>query len=358
MKDPILRAVDVTIEFSLRGRTLRAVRSASLEAAPGETLAIVGESGSGKSVLVKSFLGMLDKNGKVVSGRIEYGGMDLAGLKDERDWLAIRGGRIGMVFQDPMTALDPLMRVGDQVRESIELHRGLRGAAAAQAAVEMLDRVGIPEPERRARQYPHQFSGGMRQRAVIAAAVAAGPEILICDEPTTALDVTIQAQVLSLVKSLQRELGMSVIFITHDLGVVAKVADKVAVMYSGEVVETGTVDDVFYEPAHPYTWSLLASLPQLGVKGERLFSITGSPPSPFEDIKGDAFAPRNPHALKVDFMEPPPWFDVSPTHRVKSWLAHEWAPKVNPPPAVQRLEERVRTLSKEADSHGRGRTSR
>jgi oligopeptide transport system ATP-binding protein len=335
----ILEVDDLRVSFSLRGRRLSALRGASLELRRGETLAVVGESGSGKSVLAKTFLGMLDRNGRVDSGSIAFGGMELASFRTEKEWLAIRGKRIAMVFQDPMTALNPLKCVGEQIREAAALHRGLDRPASRAAVLETLERVGIDDPALRYRQYPHEFSGGMRQRAVIAAAIACKPEILICDEPTTALDVTVQAQILDLIKSLQRDLGMSVLFITHDLGVVANIAQRVAVMYSGQVIEEGLVDEVFYDPRAPYTWALLASLPQLGVKGEELWSIKGTPPSLFKEIRGDAFAPRNPLALEVDFVEEPPVFEVSPTHWARTWLLDPRAPRIEAPRSIQRLRE-------------------
>ncbi|HUX41615.1 MAG TPA: ABC transporter ATP-binding protein [Rectinemataceae bacterium] len=336
----LLEVRDLVIRFSLRGRMLTAIRGASLSLAEGETLAIVGESGSGKSVLTKSFIGMLDQNGRIDSGSILFDGQDLAAFRGEEDWLPLRGKKIAMVFQDPMTSLNPLLTVGRQIREVIELHRGLSGRKAELATVEMLDKVGIVDPERRADQYPHEFSGGMRQRAVIAIAIACRPRILICDEPTTALDVTIQAQILGLIKALQRDFAFTTIYITHDLGVVANVADKVAVMYAGKIVETGTTEDIFYDARHPYTWALLSSLPQLGVKGSPLYSISGTPPSLFKEIKGDAFAPRNPHALKIDFEREPPMFTVSPTHRAATWLLDPRAPRVDPPEAIRAMREK------------------
>jgi len=339
--ETILEVRDLRVSFSLRGRRLTALRGASLDLRRGETLAVVGESGSGKSVLAKTFLGMLDKNGRVDAGSILFDGKDLARYAKEKDWLAIRGKRIAMIFQDPMTALNPLKTVGEQIREAAALHRGLDRKASRAAVLEVLERVGIPEPELRYRQYPHEFSGGMRQRAVIAAAVACRPEILICDEPTTALDVTVQAQILDLIKSLQRELGMTVLFITHDLGVVASVAQRVAVMYSGQVIEEGSVREVFYDPRAPYTWALLASLPQLGVKGEDLYSIKGTPPSLFKEIVGDAFAPRNPQALEVDFRYEPPVFPVSDTHWARTWLMDPRAPRIEAPETVRRLRARL-----------------
>ncbi|MDA3811813.1 MAG: ABC transporter ATP-binding protein [Spirochaetaceae bacterium] len=341
-KEKILEVKDIVIQFNLRGKILTPVRNASLDLYYGETLAIVGESGSGKSVFTRSFLGMLDKNGSIASGTISFEGKNLAEYNEETQWLEIRGKKIAMIFQDPMTALNPLKTIGEQIREVIVLHRGMDKVSAKTESIEMLKKVGIPEPEVRYNQYPHEFSGGMRQRVVIAIAVACKPDILICDEPTTALDVTIQAQILKSLKDLQKEMGMSIIFITHDLGVVANVADRVAVMYSGEIIEFGQTDEIFYDPRHPYTWALLASLPQLGNKGEDLFTIHGTPPSLFQKIVGDAFAPRNPFALKIDFEEAPPWFAVSETHSAKTWLLHESAPFVEPPGIIQRLKEKSR----------------
>ena len=340
-KDPILSARDVEIQFSLRGDKLTAIRGCSLDLYDGETLAIVGESGSGKSVFTKSFLGMLDQNGSVTGGSIMYHGNDLAKYTTEKEWRTIRGKKIAMVMQDPMTSLNPLKKVGLQIQEAIELHQGLGKAEAKQEAIRMLDVVGIPNPHVRYNQYPHEFSGGMRQRAVIAIAVACHPEILICDEPTTALDVTIQAQILDLIRKLQKNLGMTIIYITHDLGVVANVADRVAVMYAGQIVEIGTCDEVFYDPRHPYSWALLSALPQLGIKGEKLPTIDGTPPNLFNKIVGDAFAPRNRKALAIDFKKEPPFFDVSPTHKAKTWYLDPRAPKVEQPESIQRLSQRM-----------------
>ena len=317
-KKPILSAKDVEITFSLRGNKLNAIRKCSLDLYDGETLAIVGESGSGKSVFTKTFVGMLDGNGSITGGSIMYDGKDLAKFKKEKEWMTIRGKKIAMVMQDPMTSLNPLKKVGKQIQECIELHQGLKGAVAKKATLQILEKVGIPYPEMRYNQYPHEFSGGMRQRVVIAIAVACRPQILICDEPTTALDVTIQAQILELIRNLQAEYHMSVIYITHDLGVVANVADRVAVMYAGQIVEVGKVDEIFYDARHPYTWALLSALPQLGVKGEALPTIDGTPPNLFNKIKGDAFAPRNRQALAIDFEEEPPYFEVSETHKAKT----------------------------------------
>ena len=341
-KTPILSAKDVEITFSLRGNKLNAIRKCSLDLYDGETLAIVGESGSGKSVFTKTFVGMLDGNGSITGGSIMYDGKDLAKFKKEKEWMTIRGKKIAMVMQDPMTSLNPLKKVGKQIQECIELHQGLKGAVAKKATLQILEKVGIPYPEMRYNQYPHEFSGGMRQRVVIAIAVACRPQILICDEPTTALDVTIQAQILELIRNLQAEYHMSVIYITHDLGVVANVADRVAVMYAGQIVEVGKVDEIFYDARHPYTWALLSALPQLGVKGEALPTIDGPPPNLFNKIKGDAFAPRNRQALAIDFEEEPPYFEVSETHKAKTWYLDPRAPKIEPPKSVQQLRQKMR----------------
>ena len=341
-KKPILSAKDVEITFSLRGNKLNAIRKCSLDLYDGETLAIVGESGSGKSVFTKTFVGMLDGNGSITGGSIMYDGKDLAKFKKEKEWMTIRGKKIAMVMQDPMTSLNPLKKVGKQIQECIELHQGLKGAVAKKATLQILEKVGIPYPEMRYNQYPHEFSGGMRQRVVIAIAVACRPQILICDEPTTALDVTIQAQILELIRNLQAEYHMSVIYITHDLGVVANVADRVAVMYAGQIVEVGKVDEIFYDARHPYTWALLSALPQLGVKGEALPTIDGTPPNLFNKIKGDAFAPRNRQALSIDFEEEPPYFEVSETHKAKTWYLDPRAPKIEPPKSVKQLRQKMR----------------
>ena len=337
MEQPLLSVSDLYIKFSLRGRVLTAIRGASLDLYAGETLAIVGESGSGKTVLTKSFVGMLDANGWVDSGFIRFAGQDLAKYRGDGQWRTIRGKKIAMVFQDPMTALNPLRTVGLQIKETVELHTPLRGMAAKNRAIELLAQVGIAQPEQRYHQYPHEFSGGMRQRVVIAIAMSCSPQILICDEPTTALDVTIQAQILDLIRQLQAEYNLTVIYITHDLGVVANVASRVAVMYAGEIVECGQSREIFYNAQHPYTWALLSSLPQLGIKGQPLFSIQGTPPNLFAEIKGDAYAPRNPYALEIDFVKRPPCFQVSPTHYARTWLLDERAPRIDPPEAIKHL---------------------
>ncbi len=338
---PILSARNVEVTFTLRGQKLNAIRHCSLDLYDGETLAIVGESGSGKSVFTKTFVGMLDKNGAVTGGSILYDGQDLAKFKTESQWRTIRGKKIAMVTQDPMTSLNPLKKIGVQIREAIELNQKIHGKAAKQEAMKLLELVGIPDAERRYDQYPHEFSGGMRQRVVIAIAVACNPQILICDEPTTALDVTIQAQILELIRKLQREKHMTIIYITHDLGVVANVADRVAVMYAGQIIEIGMANEIFFNPCHPYTWALLSAMPQLGVKGEKLPAIDGTPPNLFNKVSGDAFAPRNKKALNIDFLEEPPLFDVTSTHHAKTWMLDVRAPEVEQPLNVEKLNRKL-----------------
>ena len=336
-REVVLSVKDLVVKFNLRGQVLTAIRGISMDLYKGESLAIVGESGSGKSVFCKNFMGLLDNNGWIDNGTIEYGGMDLAKFKKEKEWIKIRGKRIAMVFQDPMTSLNPLKTVGKQIEEAFTLHNKVSKAEAKNRTLELLADVGIADPERRYKQYPHEFSGGMRQRVVIAIAMACVPEILICDEPTTALDVTIQAQILDLLKKLQEKYSLTIIYITHDLGVVANVADRIAVMYAGDIVEIGTCEEVFYDPKHPYTWALLSSLPQLGVKGEDLYAIKGTPPNLVHEIHGDAFAPRNPNALKVDFVARPPYFEVTPTHKARTWLLDPRSPKVEPPEIIRNI---------------------
>ncbi len=321
-RNTIFSAQELEIKFNLRGKILTAVRGASIDLFQGETLAIVGESGCGKSVFAKSFLGVLDKNGWISRGHIWFDGVDIARYETETDWLKIRGKKIAMVFQDPMTSLNPVKSIGEQIREVISWHFGTSKSESKELTIELLRQVGIDNAEVRYDQYPHMFSGGMRQRVVIATAIACKPKILICDEPTTALDVTVQAQILQLIKRLQQELDMSVIYITHDLGVVAGVADRVAVMYAGQIVEYGLVDEIFKNAQHPYTKALLMSLPQLAPRGGKLQAIKGSPPNLYKQIVGDAFAPRNPDAMQIDYEFEPPFFRVSNTHYAKTWLLH------------------------------------
>ncbi len=341
-KEPIISIKDLVVQFNVRSRILTAIRNVSLDVFPNETLAIVGESGSGKSVLTKTFTGMLDSNGHVESGEIWYEGQDLAKYTANAQWQGLRGKKIATVFQDPMTSLNPIVSIGEQIAEVIVKHQGKTRAEAKIDAIEMMTKVGIPNAAKRYGEYPFQYSGGMRQRIVIAIALACRPDVLICDEPTTALDVTIQAQIIELIKSLQKEFGFTAIYITHDLGVVASIADRVAVMYAGQVIEYGTAEEVFYAPAHPYTWALLSSLPQLSQRGGDLFTIHGTPPSLYHKVVGDAFAPRNPYALEIDYLEEPPMFSITETHAAKTWLLDPRAPKVEPPLAIQTLRAKLR----------------
>ena len=317
-RQPIISAKDVEITFSLRGKKLNAIRKCSLDLYDGETLAIVGESGSGKSVFTKTFVGMLDVNGKITGGSIMYEGRDMTKFT-EKDWLGVRGKKIAMVMQDPMTSLNPLKKIGKQIQESIEHHQGLKGAEAKKAAIEMLAKVGIPDPERRYEQYPHEFSGGMRQRVVIAIAAACRPQILICDEPTTALDVTIQAQILDLLRNLKNKINSSIMLITHDLGVIAEMADYVVVMYAGRVVEKGTVEEIFANPAHPYTIGLMASKPVVGKKVDKLYSIPGKVPNPINMPDYCYFKDRCEMQVEKCCGEYPHMIQLSPTHMVSCY---------------------------------------
>ncbi len=337
--DRLLQVKDLQISFHTLDGLLHAVRGVSFDLVRGETLAIVGESGSGKTVMTKSILGILPGNALVEAGEIQYDGKDLLQLK-EKDFQKLRGNRLSMVFQDPMSSLNPIMRVGKQLTETMMLKNHLSKAQAKAKALSLMQSVGISEPEKRFRQYPFELSGGMRQRIVIAIALSGDPDILICDEPTTALDVTIQAQILDLINKMKEERELSVIFISHDLGVVAKMADRVAVMYAGKIVEYGTTEEIFYEAAHPYTWALLSAIPDLHSK-ERLLSIPGTPPNLLDPPKGDAFAARNRYALKIDLEEEPPFFKVSDTHFAATWLLHPSAPKVELPDMLMRRMQRM-----------------
>ena len=335
-KKIVLSAKDVEVKFRVRDNYLTAIRGVSLDLYEGETFAIVGESGSGKSVFTKTFTGMLESNGSVTRGSVMFHGKDLTKLKTDKDWEGIRGAKIATIFQDPMTSLNPIRTIGSQITEVIEKHQGISKAEAKAKAIELMERVGIKNAADRFDEYPFQYSGGMRQRIVIAIALSCHPEILICDEPTTALDVTIQAQIISLIRDLQKELKFTTLYITHDLGVVANVADR---------IEYGTVEEIFFDPRHPYTWALLSSLPQLGVKGQELYYITGTPPSLYNEIKGDAFAPRNEHALKIDFVQEPPFFRVSDTHFAKTWLLDPRAPKLEKPEVIRDLHEKIKQMT-------------
>ena len=323
--EPILSVKDLSVSFQAFAGTVHAVRDVNFDLMKGETLAIVGESGSGKAVTIKAILGILAKNGHIDSGSILYQGEDMAKYK-EKDFYKIRGKRIS---------------------EALILSGSIEKSKAKQRAIELMEAVGIPNAAERYEAYPFQFSGGMRQRIVIAIALACNPEILICDEPTTALDVTIQARILELINDMKREHDLSVIFITHDLGVVANIADRVCVMYAGRIVEVGTCEDIFYHPAHPYTWALLSAMPDLHTE-ETLYAIPGAPPNMLHPPKGDAFAARNKYAMKIDFEKEPPYFKISDTHYAATWLLHSDAPKVEMP---EILQHRIARMKEEAE-HG------
>lgn len=322
----ILEVKNLSVIFRLRGKILNVIRNVDFDLNKNEVHAIVGESGSGKSVFTKAIAGMLDDNGQITQGQVSLNGQSLIDLS-KKEWQGIRGKKLSFVFQDPMTSLNPLKKIGHQLVEVLMLHQNMAKKQAKIEAIKLLEQVGIQNPDMRYNQYPFEFSGGMRQRVVIANAIACQPDVLICDEPTTALDVTIQAQILKLLKDLKSEYGMSIIFITHDLGVVANIADRVSVMYAGEFVESGLVEDIFYEAKSPYTLALLKSLPQLGKKGENLFSLKGMPPNLSQPLIGDPFAARNPNALNIDFEEAPPFYQISSSHKVKTWAVDDRAPK-------------------------------
>lgn len=361
-REKILEIRDLKISFQTDMATVNAIRGVDLDLYKGETIAIVGESGSGKSVTTKAIMGILDSNGTIDSGTInytwhdEYTGevktRDICQLSEAEMQKEIIGRKIAMVFQDPMTSLDPTMTIGKQIMEPMIYHYKLSKGEAFAKAVELLKLVGIVDAEKRMKNYPHQLSGGMRQRIVIAIALACDPYVLICDEPTTALDVTIQAQILELIQDIQKKKELSVIYITHDLGVVAKVADFVNVMYAGKIVEKGKIDEIFYDPRHPYTWGLLSSMPDLDTNSDELYTIPGTPPNLAHEVKGDAFAPRNQFALNIDLRIEPPMFNVpgSTTHKVASWLMHKNAPKVEMPAS---LKERITRMKKEGTVNGK-----
>lgn len=333
-EETILQVKNLRVDFHTYAGEIKAIRDVSFDLKEGETLAIVGESGSGKSVTTKTLMGLSASNAEV-TGDIDFKGEKLTELKED-EWIKVRGNEIAMIFQDPMTSLDPTMKIGQQIAEPIMIHEKVSKQEALKRALELMKNVGIPNAEEHINDYPHQWSGGMRQRAVIAIALAANPDVLIADEPTTALDVTIQAQILNLMKQIQKERSSSIVFITHDLGVVAGMADRVAVMYAGKIIEYGTVDEVFYNPQHPYTWGLLNSMPTTNTEAGSLQSIPGTPPDLLNPPKGDAFAPRNEFALDIDYEEEPPMFKVSDTHFAATWLLDERAPKATPPLPIQK----------------------
>ena len=332
MGKKLLEVKDLSVSFNTYAGEVQALRGISFSVDRGETLAIVGESGSGKSVTVQTIMKLIPMPpGEIKNGEILFEGEDLVKTSPER-MRELRGGKIGMIFQDPMTSLNPTIKVGKQIMEGILIHKKVTKEEAKKQAIEMLRKVGIPKPEERFHQYPHEFSGGMRQRAVIAIALSCEPDLLICDEPTTALDVTIQAQILDLINDLKKELNIAVILITHDLGVVAETADRVVVLYAGEKLEEAPVRELFKNPKHPYTWGLLKSLPRMDMKiGEKLTSIPGTPPDLLKPPVGDPFAPRSEYAMKIDYERKPPMIDLGNGHFVKSWLYVEGAPKVKSP---------------------------
>lgn len=347
-KEKVLEVKDLSVSFETYSGKVRAVRGISFDLYKGETLAIVGESGSGKSVTTKAILGILAKNATIDSGEIIYKGEDLAKYNED-EFFEIRGEQISLIFQDPLSALNPIMKIGKQITEALVLRGHIKKSEAREVAVKLMEGVGIPDPERRFDQYPFEFSGGMRQRIVIAIALASNPDILICDEPTTALDVTIQARILEMINDIKLNKDLSVLFITHDLGVVANMADRICVMYAGKIVEYGKCEEIFFEPAHPYTWALLSSITDLETK-EKLFSIPGTAPNMLFPPKGDAFAPRNKYAMEIDFEEEPPYFKLSDTHYAATWLLHPDAPKVEMP---QILRDRINRMKKASEYDGR-----
>ena len=338
--EKLLEVKNLCVNFGTYGGEVKAVRGVTFDLHKGETLAIVGESGSGKSVACKTIMRILSSNGYIKDGQILFDGKDLTKIS-EKDMEKVRGKDIAMIFQDPMTSLNPTMTIGKQIMEPIIKHQGFSKEDARKRAIELIELVGISDAEKRFKQYPHQFSGGMRQRIVIAISLACNPKVLIADEPTTALDVTIQAQILELIIDLQEKTGVAVIFITHDLGVVANMADRVAVMYAGKIIEYGTSDDIFYDPKHPYTWGLLGSMPTLDIGDNDLYNIPGTPPDLMDPPKGDAFALRSAYAMKIDHLAEPPMFKVSDTHYAATWLLHPLAPKIERPVNVGRKKVNI-----------------
>jgi len=332
----ILEIKDLKVSFQTYAGEVQSVRGVTFNLKKGECLAIVGESGCGKSVTSQAIMRLVASNGFIKDGsQILFDGKTDVAKMTDKQMEAIRGSEMGMIFQDPMTSLNPTMKVGAQISEGLIKHQGLSKQAARERSIEMLRLVGIPNPEGRIDQYPHEFSGGMRQRVMIAIALACNPKLLIADEPTTALDVTIQAQIIDLMRDLQEKTGASIIIITHDLGVVADIAQRVVVMYAGKVVEQGTVDDVFYNPQHPYTWGLLRSVPRLdSSKDEELVPIEGTPPDLFAPPKGCAFAARCPYAMEVCLEQDPETTKVNAGHSAACWLLHPNAPKVERPVEV------------------------
>jgi oligopeptide transport system ATP-binding protein len=326
----ILEIKNLSLNFYTPSGEIEALRNINLQLEKGEILGIVGESGCGKTVLSKTVLRLLPKNAKIKNGEILLNGKDIVPYSESK-MRGLRGSVMSMVFQDPMTTLNPTIPIGKQITESILKHSNIKYNEAKKQAIEMLDMVGIDSPEERFAMQPHFFSGGMRQRCVLAIALASKPEILFADEPTTALDVTVQAKILDILLKIRDETGISVVFITHDFGVVARIADRIAVMYAGKIVEVGKTEEIFYDPRHPYTWGLLSSLPYFAKKGEPLKCIPGMPPVMMNLPKGDVFATRNKYALDIDYEKEPPIFDITDTHKAATWLLDKRAPKIKPP---------------------------
>ena len=327
----LLEVRHLSVSFETPSGELKAVRDVSFTLHEGEVLAIVGESGSGKSVLCKSIMKLLNADARITGGSICVDGVDITNYRP-RDMERLRGKLFSMVFQDPMTSLNPTMTIGAQIAEAVRAHGPKRSCEEVQRRViELMELVGIEEPEKRCKLYPYNFSGGMRQRSVMAIALASSPRMLFADEPTTALDVTIQAQILDLLRDVQKQLNTATILVSHDLGVVARVADRIAVMYAGKIVEIGTTEEIFYDPRHPYTWGLMRSLPSNAREDEPLYTIPGMPPVMIDLPKGDAFACRNEYALAIDYEEEPPMFEISPTHHAATWLLDPRAPRIDTP---------------------------
>lgn len=332
----VLEIKNLSVSIDSPGGTVQAVRDVSLTLHKGEVLAIVGESGCGKSILCRSVMKLLPRHARIVQGSIVADGVDITQYS-ERDMVKLRGKLFSMIFQDPMTALDPTMTIGAQIAEAVLAHhKKLPKEEVYHRVIELMELVGIRQPRERYRLYPYNFSGGMRQRSILAMALAGSPKILLADEPTTALDVTIQAQILDLLRDIQTKLGTATILVSHDLSVVARAADRVAIMYAGKIVETGTAEEIYYDPRHPYTWGLLQALPSLSRGRRELRAIPGMPPSLVDPPPGDAFACRNEYALAIDYEQAPPMFRISDTHYAATWLLDPRAPKIRRPAGGER----------------------
>lgn len=333
----LLEVKNLSVSFDSPAGEVQAVRDVSFSLKKGEVLAIVGESGCGKSVLCKSIMKLLPVSARIKEGKILIRGCDITNYR-EQDMQKIRGSIFSMIFQDPMTSLNPTIKIGQQIAEAILVHeKKMTKEQVYQRVIELMELVGIDHPRERFHLYPYNFSGGMRQRSVMAIALASNPDILFADEPTTALDVTIQAQILDLLREVQEKLGTATILVSHDLGVVARVADRVAVMYAGKIVETGTAEEVYYDPRHPYTWGLMRSLPAFSKGKDSLYTIPGMPPTLINPPKGDAYACRNEYALGIDYEKMPPMFRITDTHYAATWLLDKRAPQIIPPTGGTKL---------------------